>query len=70
MCLRVSFKKMFDRRPTWASLERPIIWSHGRSATEARGCLRLELLNICSSSKKQKQTCNARTITSEKQFSH
>ena len=31
---------------------------------------RLELLNICSSSKKQKQVCNTRTITSEKQLFH
>ena len=52
------------------SLERPIICSQGRSATRSRRRPRLELLNICSSCKKQKQICNIRTITSEKQFFH
>ena len=62
---------MFDRRPTdvlrtsyhlvpWTSSNWVARNSHGRH--------RSELLNICSSCKKQKQICNTRTITSEKQF--
>ena len=64
---------MFDRRPTdvlrtsyhlvpWTSSNWVAQNSHGRH--------RSELLNICSSCKKQKQICNTRTITSEKQFFH
>ena len=33
-------------------IKRPIIWSHGRKASESRRRPRLELLNICSSCKK------------------
>ena len=38
------------------------------SPINVRGRPHLKLLNICSPFEKQKQTCNTRNITSERQF--
>ena len=56
------------------SLERPIIWSHGGPAIGSRRRpVDVPVQNFwifVSPVKKQKQICNTRTITSEKQFFH
>ena len=51
----------------YTSLERPTIWFSGAPTTGSRRRPRLELLNMCSSCKKQAQMCIKRTITSKKQ---
>ena len=62
---------MYDQRPTdvLRTSDHLVPWtSRNWVPSTSRGSLRLWLLNICSSSKKQKQICNTRAITSEKQF--
>ena len=64
---------MFDRRPTDVirTSHHLVPWTSSNWVSQtSRGRPRSELLSICSSCKKQKQICNTRTITSEKQFFH
>ena len=62
---------MFDQLPTdvLKMSHHLVPWTSSNWVPQtSRGRPRSELLNICSSCKKQKQICNGRTITSEKQF--
>ena len=69
----MNLKNMFDRRPTDVPrTSHHLVPGKSRnqvSQTSGR-CPRLELFNICSFYKKQKQIFSTRTTTSEKQFFH
>ena len=64
---------MFDRRPTDVPRASHHLFSgtsHNWILQTSRGRHHLDFLNICSFCKKQKQICNARTITSKRLFFH